>query len=100
MGKRPSGGSDEVSEVGRGAGRRGRGRDPVPQQGRRAPLPEDAADVGPRLGITCRPSIEGALSKFQWTQILGILLGGIIGWIVFYGLLGGNRDEKNDPLLN
>ncbi len=56
-------------------------------------------EPGAAMGITCRPSIEGALLKYQWAQIIGICLGGILAWIVFYGLFG-EKDKPHDPLLD
>ena len=54
-------------------------------------------EPGAPMGVTCRPSIEGALAKLQWAQIIGIIIGGIIAWIVFYGLVG---KKQHDPILD
>ncbi len=55
-------------------------------------------EPGASMGVTCKPSVQGALFRLQWTQIIGVLVGGIIAWIFFYGIFG-HKDEPRDPLL-
>lgn len=50
------------------------------------------------FGISCTPTVEWAMSKLKNFQLLGLILGGGLGMVIYFAVSG--KKKKTEPTLN
>ncbi len=52
-------------------------------------------DPPAQFGVNCKSSIEWALSRFQWSQFIGTLVGITLGFVAAFMLRSKNTEIEN-----
>ena len=53
-------------------------------------------DPPAQFGVSCVGPIEWAMSRLRAAQVMGIIIGGVAGLLLFYARFRGHKDKTSD----